>query len=410
MYQGTVKQIFKNIPEDILTRKNNQILPIIREVWKKPGVSRQELSKILEISKVAVSKNIDRLISMNIIIEGKGKPGKSGRNPIALNIKRKLFYSVGIKIVNDYSQLLVQDSSRKEIRRIEIEHPDLNALDSCNLIIKALDKVLSDKNLPVSSFAGIGISIAGLLDVDKGVVLSTQTFPNDTNIPLADYFSKHYERQCFLINNANLMAIGEHWYGKGQNMNSFLYFSMGYGLGMILNGNLYDGHQHNAGEVGFMQIQERGEQSPDGRHGNLNMIKPFYRILPRIREIVKTEGHTTIGDMAAGQNGKIDWNLVIKAVCAKDKLCMQLLTETFEAIARGIVNLAYIFNPEAIFFEPWTGQCREVTLDIIDRMMVHYGIHNVQLSTEILPAAHGSDDLAWHAGIIPIKALFAQDN
>jgi predicted NBD/HSP70 family sugar kinase len=85
------------------------------------------------------------------------------------------------------------------------------------------------------------------------------------------------------------------------------------------------------------------------------------------------------------------------------------MTETFETIARGIVNLAYIFNPEAIFFEPWTEHFREVSLDIIDRMMGHYGIHNSQLSTKIQPAAYGPEDLARHAGIIPVKVLLSQD-
>lgn len=59
-----------------------------------------------------------------------------------------------------------------------------------------------------------------------------------------------------LDNDANLAAIGEYAYGAGRGMRQFVYAHVGtgVGLGLMLDGQLYNGFSGAAGEAGFVPI------------------------------------------------------------------------------------------------------------------------------------------------------------
>jgi predicted NBD/HSP70 family sugar kinase len=192
-------------------------------------------------------------------------------------------------------------------------------------------------------------------------------------------------------------------------MKSFLILQTGFGLGMFLNGKLYRGHQHHAGEMGLMQLRETGEPSVDGRVGTLGSIAPFYKLTDRIEDIIEKGGNTAVSKYLPENEKKVSVEMVVKAIEDGDQLCAQMMSELFETIAKAIVNLAYIFNPEAIFLPRWTKRCREVSLDVVRRQMGHYGVSNWELKTEILSSKCGAEHLAKGASLLPVEKMFKGD-
>ena len=68
-----------------------------------------------------------------------------------------------------------------------------------------------------------------------------------------------------LDNDANLAAVGERTYGSGRDARTFVYVSVGTGIGMgvIIDGELYRGAHGAAGEVGYLPLG--GDDGAAGR-------------------------------------------------------------------------------------------------------------------------------------------------
>lgn len=106
----------------------------------------------------------------------------------------------------------------------------------------------------------IGISCGGPLDSKKGIILSPPNLPNFHGFEIKKAFENRYNIPAYLQNDANACALAEWLYGAGEKCNNmvFLTFGTGLGAGLILDGNLYEGTNGNAGEVGHIRLSENG--------------------------------------------------------------------------------------------------------------------------------------------------------
>jgi predicted NBD/HSP70 family sugar kinase len=239
--------------------------------------------------------------------------------------------------------------------------------------------------------------------------MSSAQFPDEYGIDIKTRLSKGLGMPVELINLSHLLAFTEHRCGKAIGMKSFLYMHSGYGLGIFLNGKLYRGHQGQAGEIGWMRISDDGPRGRDGRVGLFGDVAPLYKITDRLEDIIAANGNTLAKKYMEAKSRKVDLSMVVAAIKDGDLLCAQMLNETFRSIGNVVLDLAYIFNPEAVFFEPWTAGCPEHTIEVVRRQMSHYGVHHWGLKTEVLSAVCGNESLARGAALIPIERKFGNE-
>src|SRR5690606_3163422 len=84
-------------------------------------------------------------------------------------------------------------------------------------------------------------------------------------------FTKITGFKTVLTNDANAAAIGEMIFGGGQNMRDFVVITLGTGLGsgIVVNGELVNGHDGFAGELGHTTVDYNGRVCGCGRKGCL---------------------------------------------------------------------------------------------------------------------------------------------
>ena len=392
-------------------RKNKRQMTILQNIWMSDGISRKEIGRKLDVTKMTVTNCIDKLIE-NGLVEESTPPAISdrGRRPVPIHLKRDLFYSIGISFHDaTFARILLLNAKEETVCEKKLH--DLCGDDwrhKCDCVIEQIKAMLNEQCIELSNIAGIGISLTGILRPEQGMVISSSQFEHNRDIKLCDYFKAETGKECFIINLPHLLAMMEHKWGNAKKMSSFLYFHHHYGLGMFLNGELYRGHQCNAGEIGMMQISEDGEQNADGRRGTVGMIMPFYKVSDRIKQIIADNGNIKVRNYMTGDGGRVMLPMIVSAIKDGDRICAQLMSEYFEYVGKTIINLAYIFNPEAIFLPPWTVDIPEVSIDIVRRVMGHYGVHNWGLHTDIFSAKCSDDDLARGAGLLPVNKLLNQ--
>ncbi len=124
-----------------------------------------------------------------------------------------------------------------------------------------------------SGIRGIGIGIAGIVDVVNGVVTESPNFSGWKDISVKDIIDSEFDIPVFVDNDANVNALGEWWLGAGKGSSNMACLTLGTGVGggLILNGRLFHGGQGMAGEAGHMAINPRGPKCGCGNRGCLEM-------------------------------------------------------------------------------------------------------------------------------------------
>lgn len=142
---------------------------------------------------------------------------------------------------------IVDGSSLADIISQKIKS-DGSVEDVLNDIYQVADALLQrDKAL------AIGIGVPSVVDVAEGIVYDVQYIPSWKEVHLKQLMEERYQIPVYVNNDANCFAVGEYYFGKGNNSDSMIGLTLGTGLGagVMINKRLYAGFNCGAGEFGL---------------------------------------------------------------------------------------------------------------------------------------------------------------
>ena len=140
--------------------------------------------------------------------------------------------------------------------------PEKTIGDLCDVINKFLKEHRYDEPI-----AGIGIGSPGVIDHNKGEILSSPNLLTWEHFKLRDFVESRTGLKVYLNNDANVAALGEAVFGSGKDYNNAIMLTLGTGVGsgIILNKKIYDGNLHQGAELGHMVIRINGRPCGCGR-------------------------------------------------------------------------------------------------------------------------------------------------
>jgi len=240
---------------------------------------------------------------------------------------------------------------------------------------------------------GIGIAAAGIIDSDKGRVISSPNLPGWHEVPLRDAIEQRFGIPVHLGNDATLAALGEWRFGLKNGIANLIYItvSTGIGGGIIAGGKLYTGACGVAGEIGHMTIDVNG---PKCNCGNIGCWETLASGRALAREAVKqiAEGaRTSIIELVNGDISKIDAKVVDQAAKQGDELAKELISRLAYYLGIGLVNLVNIFNPELILVGGGVAKMGDLLLQPAIKIVKERAFSTPAATVEIKPALLGDD-------------------
>ncbi len=122
----------------------------------------------------------------------------------------------------------------------------------------------------------IGVSAAGVIDSDRGVVLAaTSSITGWAGTDIAGHLSSAFGVPTSVINDGNAFALGESRFGVGQGHGDLLLMAVGTGVGggYLHAGQPVFGEHHVGGHLGHLVVpQAQGMTCPCGAKGHLEAI------------------------------------------------------------------------------------------------------------------------------------------
>lgn len=229
----------------------------------------------------------------------------------------------------------------------------------------------------------VGISCGGPLDSATGRILSPPNLPGWDDVPITELLTEATGAPAWLCNDANACALAEWKYGAGRGCNNmiFLTFGTGLGAGLILNGQLYEGTNGMAGEVGHIRLADDG---PVG-YGKAGSFEGF----------CSGGGIARLGErMGVPGTAK---ELAIRAK-AGDEAALAVYRESARRLGAGLSVLMDLFNPERIVIGSVFARSEVLFRQEMEAVIAREALSQTAEACRVVPAALG-DAIGDHAAV-----------
>ncbi|MEO0756376.1 MAG: ROK family protein [Cyanobacteria bacterium J06648_16] len=206
--------------------------------------------------------------------------------------------------------------------------------------------------------AAVGLGTPGPACPKRRTARIAINLPEWIDVPVADWLEPRLDRPVTLGNDANCAGLGEAWLGAGRHFQHLILLTLGTGCGgcVILNGELFTGHDGAGGELGLVTVNPDGPPCNSGNSGSL-------------------EQYVSIGAVQR-ETGLDPVTLMAKAE-AGDEDAIAFWQRYGQRLGIGLVSALYILNPEAVIIgggisaaAPWFLPATEA--EIHQRIRPHY--------------------------------------
>ena len=175
----------------------------------------------------------------------------------------------------------------------------------------------------------VGVGLPGPMDPAARVARICINLPGWENVPLAEWMESRLDRAVTLANDGNCAVVGEAWLGAARGFTDVVLLTLGTGVGggVILNNQLFTGHNGAAAEPGLIVVQPDGPACNSGNHGSLEQ----YASIAALRRLCDREP------------------LQLSALAdAGDPEAIAVWSKYGSRLGVGVASLVYLFTPQLV--------------------------------------------------------------
>jgi glucokinase len=249
---------------------------------------------------------------------------------------------------------------------------------------------------------GVGLASPGAVNSREGIVLHGTNLPEWVNVPLKEWMEKALGTQVQVVNDANAAAWGEYVSGAGKGAQNMVYvtFSTGIGAGIVLDGKLLLGTHSFAGELGHTIINPGGPLCSCGSRGCWETFASGTAIRETALRLLN-DRPSLITEIAAACNEDISSKHVFEAWRQGDPVAIEVIDQTINYMALGLVNAIHTFNPDRIVIGGGVSKAGDVLFSALRARTEQLVMEPYRRTFEIVPAGLNDD-----VGLVGAAALF----
>ena len=173
----------------------------------------------------------------------------------------------------------------------------------------------------------------------------------------------------FVENDVNCAALGELWKGQAQDKKNVVMVTIGTGIGgsIIVNGQIVNGFNYTAGEVGYIPVGNSDWQSKASTTALIHLYQ---------KKSLKTNqtGRTFFTDLSSG-----------------DKVAKETFEIFVENLTKGLLTISYLLNPEILILGGGILAKKDILLPEIQSSLAKNAMDNRFLPKNVVAATLGNE-------------------
>lgn len=236
-------------------KRTNQRL-ILDAIFHAGTTSRVQLARELQLSKPAISDNVQNLLDLGIVEEiGQGNVGPSGgRKSILLRFNPRHAYIIAVNLNFSNPVFVLSDLNGDVVQSFDTTFaPDLPVEACRDQILDSIRSLLDTNDIHEGHIYCLAVAAPGVFN-DQSELIYYSTSCGGTpwwQINLKQVLMEAFSIPVIIYNDVKAAALGEWTCGAGEQEQNLFYLGTGLGIGsgIILNGRLLTGENYSAGEI-----------------------------------------------------------------------------------------------------------------------------------------------------------------
>ena len=303
---------------------------ILNTIRLNSPIARAQVADKTGLDRKSLTNFVNEFIAEGLIEEiGTAQQGGMGRPFTMLEFKKHLV--MGLEITSGSVGGVMMDLHGKVHFSHRIKDESINTKP--DKMLNAVKNVYQRLKASAGEiYQGVGVSVQGVVDPEKGIVLEAFNIPSVV-LDLKSALGKFISEPVQIETSSMVGALAEKWFGMGSSSDEFIYveLGMGIGAGIISRRRLYRGTGMHAGELGHTVVERGGVQCRCGSRGCLEAYASEGKILEEFQRInsLKIGSLEELAELPGEKTEKI-------------------LDDVGTKIGWGVGNLINLFNPKLI--------------------------------------------------------------
>lgn len=265
--------------------------------------------------------------------------------------------SIGVEIGATKIRACVLDLDAKDdsaLHEMPFYFESIEGATNARTVLKQVEQLIGvviDEHFTGSKPVGIGIAAPGQVDMRAGALKFGPNLFHARNVPFKTSLSSTFPGIPIRVDNeVRCLTRCELHFGVGYDFDSFTCINVGTGVGsgMVINRQVYFGHNFCAGEVGHTKIASSGPPCSCGQIGCLESFIKAQAIVDRAEAKVvewETRGLQTV---LSKSEGAITPEAIVAAIEEGDEAAQEIAADVATHFGLGIANYLNLFNPAAV--------------------------------------------------------------
>lgn len=306
---------------------------LLSVIWEQAPLSRTDLSRVTGLAPSTITRLVRELQGSGLVLEvGKGR-SSGGRQPVLVAPDP----AAGLIITIDMSGSKIRggifDVANQLHLSVEQRYGELGnrAIEEqlLDLSRQMLESVRCDYPL-----LAIGISAPGSMDMETGVVIESHNLML-RNFPLRQIFAEEFGLPVYVEVDINAGALAEKYYGAGQGVDDLIYIliSTGVGVGVVIDGKIYQGKAGMVGYLGHIIVDRNGPMCLCGKRGCLEAVAGRPALLHSARRLLRYARDPVLTNVVGLDPNDLSLEHVAAAARAGSGVCQELIRGEADQIA-----------------------------------------------------------------------------
>jgi len=340
-------------------------IKLYKQLYLDGILSNTEIANKTDLSVPTVLGLLNELITDGFVVEQGLGTSNGGRRPNLYALKENSMYILAIDIGRYATRMAIFNNNNVNITEIKIYPIHLqNDFEVIDQIYNYAIELIRDSKIDIQNLMAIGIDMPGLVNSKHSI---THNYLRIGDKSIQTIFEERFKLPVLLFNDANVRAFAEFRFGLAQGKKNVIVLHLGWGmgLGMILNGKLYNGTSGYAGEFSHIPFVDEGLLCFCGKRGCLETLVSGVAMVNMAKEGIKSGKISILNDIVNEDFDKIQTRLIVEAANKGDQYIIGIFSQIGIQLGKGIAILLQILNPDLVILGGRLAEARDyITIPI----------------------------------------------
>lgn len=378
------------------TRQKKKILNLL---YNQTRLTGSEIGRRLGVSLPTALGLLNELMDQKyVVIKGEGE-SSGGRKPSIYGLAEDSLFVVACEIERYRGRVVLYNIHNQQITRIVHFDTDINDKQITDKILAHANQLIEENDLNGKRIFGIGVIMPGLIDEERGY---NYTIKNKKFRNIKELLEVKSGKFVYVNNDARMQAHGEYIFGAARGHKNAIVVNWNWDieLGIIINGQLYNGSNSFAGEFSHIKLVEEGALCACGKRGCLETVASAYVLVNEAKKGIREGRVSQLTKQFKNNPSDLTPVDVITAAKSGDEFSIQLVHQVGIALGKGLAIAIQLLNPSIVVLGGPVSSANQFVLNPVQQSLNKYCLEHIASGTRMVIS-----DLYEQSGLIGVTAM-----